>query len=162
MKDITPKAYRCSLGACPAILEVTPQDMRCGETLTCPSLFEVTPEAMRCAIGASCPAVFEVTPDAMRCKYTVCPAIFEVTPEAMQRGKMNCLAIYEQQDGHIIIGKAMKEIPEEVAKRIGPDEFAVWVPRGLVKPGDDHGRGPVPETIAPAAQIQGLADETSG
>lgn len=149
MKDITPKAYRCSLGACPAILEVTPQDMRCGETLTCPSLFEVTPEAMRCAIGASCPAVFEVTPDAMRCKYTVCPAIFEVTPEAMQRGKMNCLAIYEQQDGHIVIGKIMgfspqtadreamlSGVPEEIRPRIGPDEFAVWVPRGLVKPGD--------------------------
>jgi hypothetical protein len=61
---------------------------------------DVTPKALRCAIGASCPA------------------------------------IYEQQDGHIIIGKVMKEIPEEVARRIGPDEFAVWVPRGLVKPGD--------------------------
>lgn len=51
----------------------------------------------------------------------------------------SCPAIYEQQDGHIIIGKVMTEIPEEVAKRIGPDEFAIWVPKGLVKPGDDHG-----------------------
>ncbi len=81
MRDVTPKAHRCTLGGCPAILEVTP-------------------EAMRCDFGASCPA------------------------------------IYEQQDGHIVIGKVMTEIPEEVAKRIGPDEFAVWVPRGLVKPGD--------------------------
>lgn len=100
MKDVTPKAHRCTFGGCPAILEVTPQDLRCAYAAACPSLFEVTPEVMRCAIAASCPA------------------------------------IYEQQDGHIIIGKVMKEIPEEVAKRIGPDEFAVWVPRGLVRPGD--------------------------
>jgi hypothetical protein len=126
MKDMTPKAHRCSLGACPAILEVTPQDLRC-EVMACPSLFEVTPEAMKCGTSFS-----------------------------------SCPAIYEQQDGHIIIGKVMKEIPEEVAKRIGPDEFAVWVPRGLVKPGDDNGRGPVPETIAPAEKVQGQSDEACG
>ena len=114
MKDVTPKAHRCSLGACPAILEVTPEAMRCAIQASCPSLFEVTPEAMRC--GAS---------------FSSCPAI------------------YEQQDGHIVIGKIMgfspqtadkkamlSGVPEEIRPRIGPDEFAVWVPRGLVKPGD--------------------------
>lgn len=121
MKDITPKAHRCAIGvSCPAILEVTPQDMRCDDTLTCPSVFEVTPEAMKCHVGESCPSLYETTPEALKCggSWTSCPAL------------------YEQQDGHIVIGKVMKEIPEEVAKRIGPDEFAVWVPRGLVKPGD--------------------------
>jgi hypothetical protein len=105
MRDVTPKTHRCAIGAsCPAILEVTPQDMRCGGTVSsCPSLYEVTPEAVKCGDHLTCPA------------------------------------ICEQQDGHIIIGKVMTEIPEEVAKRIGPDEFAIWVPKGLVKPGDDHG-----------------------
>lgn len=101
---------------------------------------DVTPKAHRCTLGA-CPSLFEVTPEAMRCFPSSCPAVFEVTPESMQCGASfsSCPAIYEQQDGHIIIGKVMKEIPEEVAKRIGPDEFAVWVPRGLVRPDDRYG-----------------------
>lgn len=98
MKDVTPKAHRCTLGGCPAILEVTPEPMQCAASMSCP-------------------------------------------------------AIYEQQDGHIIIGKIMgfspqtadreamlSGVPEEIRSRIGPDEFAIWVPKGLVKPGDDNGR----------------------
>lgn len=85
----------------------------------------------------------------------------DVTPKSLRCTFGGCPAIYEQQDGHIVIGKVMKEIPEEVAQRIGPDEFAVWVPRGLVKPGDDNGRGPIPEAIAPVAEIQGQPDEAS-
>jgi hypothetical protein len=99
---------------------------------------DVTPMAHRCHYGESCPAILEVTPQDMRCAISFsCPSLYEVTPEAMKCGDhLTCPAIYEQQDGHIIIGKVMTEIPEEVARRIGPDEFAVWVPRGLVKPGD--------------------------
>jgi hypothetical protein len=87
--------------------------------MECDVMKDVTPKALRCAIGASCPAIYEVTPEAMKCDVA-----------------MAYPSLYEQQDGHIIIGKVMKEIPEEVARRIGPDEFAAWVPRGLVKPGD--------------------------
>lgn len=102
--------------------DTTPASMRCGYTLTCPAIIEVTPQDMRCAATFSCPAVFEVTPEAMAC---------------------------DVMDGHIIIGKIMgfapqtndrkamlAGVPEEISRRIGPDEFAIWVPKGLVKPGD--------------------------
>lgn len=102
--------------------DVTPKAYRCEAAMACPAILEVTPQDMRCAIGASCPSLYEVTPGATKCG-----------------GTLTCPALYEQQDGHIIIGKVMTEIPGEVAKRIGPDEFAIWVPKGLVKPGDDHG-----------------------
>jgi hypothetical protein len=60
-----------------------------------------------------------------------------VTPTAAKCGiGASCPAIYEQEDGHIIIGKVIESVPEEVAKKIGPGEFAVWVPKGLVKPAD--------------------------
>ncbi|HEY3475423.1 MAG TPA: hypothetical protein VGK56_12490 [Anaerolineales bacterium] len=107
---------------------------------------DVTPEAMKCAIGASCPSLFEVTPEAAKCGALM----------------SSCPAIYEQQDGYLIIAKSVASIPDEIKSRVGQDEVVVWVPRGLVKPGDGHDRDQIPETIAPAAQIQGLADETSG
>jgi hypothetical protein len=102
MKDVTPKSMRCTFGGCPAIIEVTPQGMRCVAMTSCPSVFEVTPEAAKCTFGPSCPA------------------------------------IYEQEDGHFIIGKTVlpEHIPEEIKKRIGPDELLIWTPKGLVKPGD--------------------------
>ena len=40
-KEITPKEYRCSMGACPAVYE------------------DRTPREYRCVISASCPGVFE-------------------------------------------------------------------------------------------------------
>jgi hypothetical protein len=117
MRDVTPKALRCSFGGCPAIIEVTPQDMRCVAMASCPSVFEVTPEAMACDFGASCPSVYETTPEAAKCAIG---------------------ASYEQEDGHFIIGKivAPEHIPEEIKKRIGADEQLIWTPKGLVKPGD--------------------------
>jgi hypothetical protein len=48
----------------------------------------------------------------------------------------SCPAIFEQQDGHLIIGKKVP-IPEELKDRIGEDETLIWVPKGLVKPGDE-------------------------
>lgn len=114
--------------------DVTPQNMRCAMVTECPAIIEVTPQDMRCAIGASCPAIFDVTPEPMACALgESCPAIYET----------------QAQDGHIIIGKIMgfapqtadrdamlSGVPEEIRQRIGPDEFAIWVPKGMVKPGD--------------------------
>lgn len=81
---------------------------------------DVTPQSMRCDIGVDvgCPAIIEVTPADMGCVVGQCPAIFE------------------HEDGYLVIGKIMKEIPKEVFARIGHDEIAIWVPKGLVKPGD--------------------------
>lgn len=80
----------------------------------------------------------DVTPKSMRCDIGVdvgCPAIIEVTPEDMACVAAECPALYEQEEGHIIIGKVMKEIPKEIFARIGEGEFAIWVPRGMVQPG---------------------------
>lgn len=79
---------------------------------------DITPKAHRCEIGASCPAILEVTPQDLCCMAGGCPAI------------------YEQQDGFLIIGKSVASIPEEIKGRVGQDEIVVWVPRGLVRPGD--------------------------
>jgi hypothetical protein len=98
--------------------EVTPKAHRCWPT-HCPAIFEVTPAEMRCHIAASCPAIFEVTPEPMACELAA-----------------SCPAIFEQQDGHLIIGKKVI-IPEELKDRIGIDEILIWVPKGLVKPGDE-------------------------
>jgi hypothetical protein len=40
MRDVTPKVLRCSFGGCPAIIEVTPQDMRCVAMASCPAIYE--------------------------------------------------------------------------------------------------------------------------
>lgn len=48
-----------------------------------------------------------------------------------------CPAVYEQEGGTLIIGKIVP-VPEELAGRIGPDEALVWVPKGMVKPGDSE------------------------
>jgi hypothetical protein len=133
MKDVTPAKFACvATFSCPAIIEVTPQDMRC-QLGFCPAVFDVTPAAMACGGTMSArPAIFDVTPGAAACVIGV-----------------SCPAIYEREDGHIIIGKIMgfapqtadreamlAGVPEEIRPRIGPDEFAIWVPKGLVKPGD--------------------------
>lgn len=39
MKDLTPKVMRCEWGGRPAILEATPQEMRCTYTAACPAIF---------------------------------------------------------------------------------------------------------------------------
>lgn len=97
---------------------------------------DITPETMRCHSGMDgCPALIEVTPQDMACV-------------AMQ----SCSAIYEREDGHVIIGKIMgfspqtpdrdamlAGVPEEIRGRVGPDEFAIWVPKGMVKPGEGSG-----------------------
>jgi hypothetical protein len=41
MKDVTPQAMRCGSGGCPAIIEMTPADMRCVAMTSCPALFEL-------------------------------------------------------------------------------------------------------------------------
>ena len=90
----------------------------------------------------------DVTPISMRCWPAACPAIIEVTPESMACAIMaSCPAIYEQEDGHIIIGKMMKEIPKEVFARIGEGEFAIWVPKGLVQPGPGRAAPDLPKLV---------------
>jgi hypothetical protein len=51
MRDVTPKALRCTFGGCPAIIEVTPQDMRCGVMASCPAIYEQEQEDGHYIIG---------------------------------------------------------------------------------------------------------------
>lgn len=37
--------------------ELTPVEMRCGPALACPAIYEVTPNELQCGIGA-CPAIY--------------------------------------------------------------------------------------------------------
>ena len=37
LREVTPKAYQCNWGTCPAIYEVTPKNMRCTIT-ACPQM----------------------------------------------------------------------------------------------------------------------------
>jgi hypothetical protein len=93
----------------------------------------VTPGDMLCHVGM-CPTIFEVTPEDLRCFTGNCPSIFEVTPDAAKCEAVACPAIYEQEDGYLIVGKAIADVPEEVRARIGEGETVVWVPRGMVQP----------------------------
>jgi hypothetical protein len=83
---------------------------------------EITPAELRCAALASCPSLHEVTPEALRCdEDPACPSLFEAP---------------EWEDGAVIVvGK--KDIPQalydQMKHKIGPDEFAVIVPTGLLK-----------------------------
>jgi hypothetical protein len=100
--------------------EITPEYLRCALG-SCPSVFEVTPAELRCAALASCPSLHEVTPEALRCGVSQCPSLFEGP---------------EWQDGAVIVvGK--KDIPQalfdQMKHKIGEDEFAVIVPKGLLK-----------------------------
>jgi hypothetical protein len=68
----------------------------------------------------------DVTPKKFKCWPTHCPAILEAEDGESQHGR-----------GHFIIGKKVDLWPQELAERVGKDEFLVWVPKGMVKPGDD-------------------------
>ncbi len=120
-KDITPKAMRCAIGTCPGLYDVTPAEMRCAIAAACPALVEVTPEAMACSLGISCPGLHEVTPEAMACLLSQCPGLHETPPmPGFESG------------GVIVIGK-IHDVTALVKHRIGPDEFAVVVPKALLK-----------------------------
>jgi len=50
LKEITPKEYRCTAVACPAIFEITPEEYQCA-AWTCPSIFELKGEGKLVIIG---------------------------------------------------------------------------------------------------------------
>lgn len=111
--------------------DITPVAMRCQRPIhfTCPSLFEVTPEEMRCTEAAMCPALIAEVPDAPDVSAacfgpTECPALIEETVPGT-----NDLF---PEGGVWVIGKRAV-IPDEVKARIGIDEAAVLVPKGLLK-----------------------------
>lgn len=82
---------------------------------------EITPTDMRCAIATSCPALYDVTPAEMACLLSQCPSLIETPPMPGFEG-----------GGVIVIGK-VHDVTALVADRIGPDEFAVLVPKKLLK-----------------------------
>jgi hypothetical protein len=57
----------------------------------------------------------------------------EITPADMAcELTMSCPALFEGVAGVWVIGK-LPAIPEAIKARVGPDEGAVWVPKGLLK-----------------------------
>lgn len=76
----------------------------------------------------------EITPASERCDWGGCPALFEEITPATEKCAIGatCPALYEHDAGIWVIGK-LPAIPEAIKARVGPDEGAVWVPKGLLK-----------------------------
>lgn len=61
----------------------------------------------------------------------------DVTPAKFACVAMaSCPKLLQGDEFDVVIGKRIDVLPASVAERVGPDEIAVMLPKGLVKPGD--------------------------
>ena len=59
----------------------------------------------------------------------------EITPQSFRCALISCPSVFETDSGnYIIVGKKLnlKEVSQEVKNKIGDDEIAVEVPKGLL------------------------------
>ncbi len=61
--------------------------------------------------------------------------VTEITPDTFLCGTGNCPSVFEAENGDLyIIGKVVGDaLPGDVKSKVGADEHAVLVPRGLIK-----------------------------
>ena len=76
----------------------------------------------------------EITPKAYQCVWTACPAVFEITPKEYQCASMACPGVFEEEKKLVIIGHKVNNLKKlGLAKRVGKDEQAVIVDKGMLQ-----------------------------
>lgn len=85
---------------------ITPDQLRCSDSIACPAIFEITPAHLKCTTFSSCPAVYEVE-------------MKDITPEHLSCG-----------GDLLIIGKKPgPEFAEQLKGKVGDDEVALIIAR---------------------------------
>lgn len=98
---------------------------------------EITSKDMICLTG-TCPGIYEVKEITSKediCSMTFCPGIFNIKNKTSTEEKCAltaCPEIYEVEEGYILIGKKINLKNFGLEGKVGDDEVANWVPKGII------------------------------